>query len=106
MGGQLTAAAILDSLERADLEFFECSVARKAGVSVANVRVLLQDEGRSGQYALYEKSGLPRNEFAWVQSRVEALYLGETSSIKRRQDKAQNGWEYGLPPSQEWVKLV
>ena len=72
--GALGPILVLRALLEGDLHFFEAALARLAGVSLRNTRILLHDGGYSGLSGLYRKSGLPDSLHQAFQIAVEETY--------------------------------
>jgi uncharacterized protein (DUF2336 family) len=68
---KLTDSLIIRSLCIGDLRFFQTAMAKRAGVSVSNAKLLLLDPQHKGFYACYEKAGLPDS----LKEAVCALYF-------------------------------
>lgn len=68
---RLTSGLILRALCMGDLSFFEAAVARRAGVSLINTRILIHDSGAFGLEAIYNKAGLPEHFFPGVRAAME-----------------------------------
>lgn len=60
---RLTPSMIMSSLCSGYLHFFECCLARKAGIPVANAQKLIGDKGQLGFEALYKKTELPMSMY-------------------------------------------
>ncbi|MCC9626095.1 DUF2336 domain-containing protein [Thalassospira sp. MA62] len=68
---RLTSGLILRALCMGDLAFFEAALARRAGVSLLNTRILIHDSGPFGLEAIYNKAGLPEHFFPGVRAALE-----------------------------------
>lgn len=77
---RITPSLLLRALCLGDIAFFERGIARLANVSLANVHVLIYDEGSLGFESLYLKAGLPQRLYpafrAGVDLAKEAEYDG------------------------------
>lgn len=77
---RISASLLLRALCLGDINFFERAIARLANVSLANVRVLIYDEGSLGFESLYLKAGLPQRLYpafrAGIDLAKEADYDG------------------------------
>ncbi|NIZ02766.1 DUF2336 domain-containing protein [Thalassospira lucentensis] len=82
---RLTSGLILRALCMGDLSFFEAAVARRAGVSLINTRILIHDSGAFGLEAIYNKAGLPEHFFPGVRAAMEVAR--ETGFDGGEQDK-------------------
>lgn len=60
---RLSPSIILTGLCRGNFAFFESSLAKVAGIPVANARQLINDKGDLGFKSLYKKAGLPESMF-------------------------------------------
>lgn len=58
---RLTDSVIIRALCAGNLRFFEAAMARRAGISVTNCRMLLLDPGSHSFEALYENTGMPES---------------------------------------------
>lgn len=76
-GKRLTSSVVIRSLCIGDLRFFEASLAKLAGVPVANARILILDPGPLGFKALYDSAQLPEAFYPAVKLMVR-LALDET----------------------------
>ncbi len=86
-GGRLTSTIILRALCMGDVAFFEESLARLAGIPVANARALIFDEGSLGLTSLYETCKLPPESLAVARVAVgvirETDYDGQPGDRER-----------------------
>ncbi len=58
--GRLTSTIVLRALCMGDIDFFETALAKGAGISVANVHILINDEGGQGLTQLCKKCRIPQ----------------------------------------------
>ncbi len=56
---RLTDSVIIRSLCAGNIRFFEAAIAKKAGISISNARVLMLDAGNRGFEALYDAAAMP-----------------------------------------------
>lgn len=82
---RLTSGLILRALCMGDVAFFEAALARRAGVSLINTRILIHDSGPFGLEAIYNKAGLPEHFFPGVRAAIEVAR--ETSFDGEERDK-------------------
>lgn len=82
---RLTSGLILRALCMGDVSFFEAALARRAGVSLINTRILIHDSGPFGLEAIYNKAGLPEHFFPGVRAAIEVAR--ETSFDGEERDK-------------------
>ncbi len=82
---RLTSGLILRALCMGDLSFFEAALARRAGVSLINTRILIHDSGPFGLEAIYKKARLPEHFFPGVRAAIEVAR--ETTFDGGEQDK-------------------
>lgn len=82
---RLTSGLILRALCMGDVSFFEAALARRAGVSLINTRILIHDSGPFGLEAIYNKAGLPEHFFPGVRAAIEVAR--ETTFDGGEQDK-------------------
>ncbi|MDP2696749.1 DUF2336 domain-containing protein [Thalassospira sp.] len=68
---RLTSGLVLRAMCMGDISFFEAALARRAGVSLVNTRVLIHDSGTCGLEAIYNKADMPRNFFPGVRAAIE-----------------------------------
>jgi uncharacterized protein (DUF2336 family) len=68
---RLTSGLILRALCMGDVAFFEAALARRAGVSLINTRILIHDSGPFGLEAIYNKADMPAHFFPGVRAAVE-----------------------------------
>jgi uncharacterized protein (DUF2336 family) len=68
---RLTSGLILRALCMGDVSFFEAALAKRAGVSLINTRLLIHDSGPFGLEAIYNKAGLPEHFFPGVRAAIE-----------------------------------
>lgn len=61
--GRLTPSIILSAVCMGRRRFFISALARRAGITKANVAILLEKGGREGLYALLQKAGIPNKLF-------------------------------------------
>lgn len=82
---RLTSGLILRALCMGDVSFFEAALARRAGVSLINTRILIHDSGPFGLEAIYNKADLPEHFFPGVRAAMEVAR--ETTFDGGEQDK-------------------
>jgi uncharacterized protein (DUF2336 family) len=82
---RLTSSIILRALCMGDMAFFEAALARRAGVSISNARLLIYDEGRLGLSSVYKKALLPDALLPAVRMAVEVAE--ETGYDGRENDR-------------------
>lgn len=82
---RLTSSIILRALCMGDMAFFEAALARRAGVSIGNARVLIYDEGELGLSSIYKKALLPDALLPAVRMAVEVAE--ETGYDGRENDR-------------------
>lgn len=70
---RLSVSLVINSLCHGNVEFFEISLARMAGIPVENAHVLIGDKGKLGLRAIYNKSGLPTTMFKAVRILLQAV---------------------------------
>jgi uncharacterized protein (DUF2336 family) len=75
--GRLTPSIVLRAAVMGDMTFFEAAMAELSGVSLANARVLIHDEGQLGLQALFNKARLPASHFPGIRAAVDVSH--ETS---------------------------
>lgn len=75
--GRLTASIILRAVCTGDMAFFEVSLARLAGIPLANARVLIHDAGPLGMKSLYEKAKLPGNLYRAFRVAIDVYHNTE-----------------------------
>jgi uncharacterized protein (DUF2336 family) len=80
--GRLSPSLILSSLCQGNFQFFETSLARLAGVPVANARTLIKDRGELGFRAIYNKSGLSESLFPAVQLLLKVVHELDEQGIR------------------------
>lgn len=84
---RLTPSIILRALCMGDLAFFEAALARRAGVSVVNARMLIYDGGDLGLKSIYDKALLPKALLPAVKMAVEVAretgYDGQENDRER-----------------------
>ncbi|KJE36012.1 hypothetical protein UF64_07960 [Thalassospira sp. HJ] len=68
---RLTSGLILRALCMGDVSFFEAALAKRAGVSLINTRILIHDSGPFGLEAIYNKAGMPEHFFPGVRAAIE-----------------------------------
>ncbi len=68
---RLTPSIILRAVCMGDLVFFEAGLARLAGISVENARMLIHDKGKRGFAPLYQKAGLPPPLFQAMSAAID-----------------------------------
>lgn len=69
--GRLTPSIVLRALCMGDITFFECAMARLAGVTLDNARRLIHDRGPLGLRALFDKAKLPAAQFMAVRAALD-----------------------------------
>ena len=74
---RLTPTLLLRALCTGDLGFFDCGMARLAGIPVANARTLLYDRGVGGLRAIYREAELPPTLFRAFRIAVSAVLEGQ-----------------------------
>ena len=82
---RLTSGLILRALCMGDVSFFEAALAKRAGVSLINTRILIHDSGPFGLEAIYNKAKLPEHFFPGVRAAIEVAR--ETTFDGGEQDK-------------------
>jgi uncharacterized protein (DUF2336 family) len=82
---RLTSGLILRALCMGDVSFFEAALAKRAGVSLINTRILIHDSGPFGLEAIYNKAGMPEHFFPGVRAAIEVAR--ETSFDGEEHDK-------------------
>jgi uncharacterized protein (DUF2336 family) len=82
---RLTPSIILRALCMGDMAFFEAALARRAGVSVVNARLLIYDEGQLGLNSVYKRALLPDALLPAVRMAVEVAE--ETGYDGRENDR-------------------
>ena len=84
---RLTPSIILRALCMGDMAFFEAALARRAGVTVVNARLLIYDEGKLGLSSIYKKALLPNALLPAVKMAVEVAeetgYDGQENDRER-----------------------
>jgi uncharacterized protein (DUF2336 family) len=89
--GRLTPSIVLRALCTGDIIFFEESMARLVGISVANVRILIYDEGSLGLRSLCDKSDLPPELFPVARVAIDVVqeleYDGQPGDRERFRDR-------------------
>lgn len=75
--GRLTASIILRAVCTGDITFLEVSLARLAGIPLANARVLIHDAGPLGLKSLYEKAKLPNNLYRAFRIAIDVYHNTE-----------------------------
>lgn len=56
---RLSDSIVIRALCAGNIRFFEAAMAKKAGISISNARVLMLDAGNRGFEALYDAAGMP-----------------------------------------------
>ena len=56
-----------------DLDFFEASIAELAAVPLENARALIQDPGKLGIKAAFDKAALPQTHFPAARAAVDVI---------------------------------
>lgn len=69
--GRLTPSILLRALCMGDITFFECALARLAGVTLENARRLIHDRGPLGLRAVYDKANLPPAQYMAVRAALD-----------------------------------
>ncbi|MEK9672788.1 MAG: DUF2336 domain-containing protein [Rhodospirillaceae bacterium] len=69
--GRLTPSIVLHALCMGDITFFECAVARRAGVTLDNARRLVHDPRPLGLRALFGKAKLPQAQYMAVRAAID-----------------------------------
>ena len=69
--GRLTSSIMLRALCMGDITFFECAMARRAGVTLDNARRLIHDPGALGLRAIFGKAGLPPPQYMAVRAAID-----------------------------------
>jgi uncharacterized protein (DUF2336 family) len=82
VNGRLTASLVLRALCLGDIPFFEVALARLAGLTLINARVLIHDAGPRGLKAIYQRAKLP-----------EALYPGVRTAFDVAREAQYDGGE-------------
>ena len=82
---RLTSGLILRALCMGDVSFFEAALAKRAGVSLINTRILIHDSGPFGLEAIYNKASMPEHFFPGVRAAIEVAR--ETSFDGEEHDK-------------------
>ncbi|HAI30090.1 MAG: hypothetical protein CMO07_18400 [Thalassospira sp.] len=82
---RLTSGLILRALCMGDVSFFEAALAKRAGVSLINTRILIHDSGPFGLEAIYNKACMPEHFFPGVRAAIEVAR--ETSFDGEEHDK-------------------
>lgn len=82
---RLTSGLILRALCMGDISFFEAAVARRAGVSLVNTRILIHDSGPLALEAIYNKADMPHNFFPGVRAALDVAH--ETDLDGREKDR-------------------
>ncbi|WP_417828167.1 DUF2336 domain-containing protein [Thalassospira sp.] len=82
---RLSSGLILRALCMGDVSFFEAALAKRAGVSLINTRILIHDSGPFGLEAIYNKAGMPEHFFPGVRAAIEVAR--ETSFDGEENDK-------------------
>jgi len=89
--GRLTPSIVLRALCTGDVVFFEESMARLAGISVANARILIHDGGSLGLESLCGKSGLPSELYPVARVAIDVVqeleYDGQPGDRERFRDR-------------------
>ena len=84
---RLTPSIILRALCMGDMAFFEAALARRAGVTVVNARLLIYDDGELGLNSIYKKALLPNALLPAVKMAVEVAeetgYDGQENDRER-----------------------
>ena len=83
--GRLTPSLILRSLCTGDVDLYEASLAKLAGVPVENARVLIHDAGPLGPKSLHDKAGVPARFLPAL--RIALEILRETLAEGREWDR-------------------
>lgn len=91
---KLTAELIFRALEIGDRPFFEFALAQRVGIDVNAARTLIKDPGERGFRALYDKAGLPKQDYKAIN------YLVENEYRNKRHAPITNPSEFS-PHSQE-----
>ena len=85
--GRLTSSIVLRALCMGDINFFETAMAQMTGVPVINARALIHDSGKRGLKALYDRSGMPSEQFLAVRTAIDLVaeteYDGGEDDLKR-----------------------
>jgi len=69
--GRLTASIMLRALCMGDITFFEAAVAEKAGVTVSNVRTLINDSGTLGLRTVCTKADIPLQQMVAIRAAID-----------------------------------
>ncbi len=70
---RLTSSLVLRAICMGNLKFFEHAVARRAGVPLANTRLLAHDPGSSGLETLCKRADLPKEMFPAIQAALTVI---------------------------------
>lgn len=73
LNNRLTPSLVLRAICMGNLKFFEQSLARLAGVPLANARLLVHDPGGSGLDTLCKRADIPRSIFSAIKAAVAAI---------------------------------
>lgn len=73
LNDRLTPSLVLRAICMGNLKFFEHSLARLAGVPLANARLLVHDPGGSGLDTLCTRAELPKSIYAAIKAAVTAV---------------------------------
>lgn len=84
-GNRLTYSIIIRALCAGDLRFFEAAIARLAGISRINARILMFDSGPLGFKALYDKANMPEGFYAAIHALL-TISLEETGFGRYRRE--------------------
>ncbi len=68
---RLTPSIVLRAAVMGDMMFFEAATAEMAGISLANARTLIYDQGQLGLQALFNRAKLPASHYPAVQAAVD-----------------------------------
>ncbi len=71
---KLTTDLIFRALEVGDRDFFEYSLAQRAGIPVDATRTLIKDPGGNGFPALYKRVEMPEKDFNYIRYLVDIEY--------------------------------
>ncbi|MDV7338239.1 DUF2336 domain-containing protein [Terasakiella sp. A23] len=72
--GRLSTELIFRALEIGDRAFFEYAMADRVNIPVDAARTLIKDPGERGFSALYDKAGMPKEDFQSINYLVEVEY--------------------------------